>query len=84
MTFSLQDNMRDANSSDWLYNERILAAELYKRSKGYKWLCYECIKEVELIKDKKKKWEERLEENTKKNAENAACKNCASAIPIGN
>ena len=43
---------------------------------------YECIKEVELIKEKNKKWEEELEENTKKNAENTACKNCASAKPI--
>ena len=56
------------------------AAELYEMSKGYKWLHYECTKEVELIKEKTNK----LEENTKKKAENAACKNCASAIPIVN
>ena len=31
------------------YDEIISAAELYKRSKGYKWLCYECTKEVELL-----------------------------------
>ena len=46
--------------------------------------CYECTKEVELIKEKNKKWEEGLEENTKKKAENTASKNCASAIPIVN
>ena len=30
------------------YDEIISTAELYKRSTVYKWLCYECTKEVEL------------------------------------
>ena len=32
------------------HNERIQAEELYEMSKDYKWLCYECTKEVKKLK----------------------------------
>ena len=62
-------------------NEKVQAAELCGMSKGYKWLCYDCTKEVKLIKEKNRNWEEGLEEHTKKNAVNTACKKWASAKP---
>ena len=62
----------------------VQVAELYEMSKGYKWICYECTKEVEILREKNKKWEEGLDENIKKNTENATCNNCASTIPIIN
>ena len=31
------------------HGERVQAAELYDMSKGYKWICYECTKEVEIL-----------------------------------
>ena len=59
-------------------NEKMQAAELCGMSKGYKWLCYDCTKEVKLIKEKNKNWEEGLEEHTKKDQKYGLQKMCFS------
>ena len=49
--------------------DKVQAAELYSMSKGYKWMCYECTKDLETIRVRNMEWdkEEETEENTKKN-----------------
>merc|ERR1712033_72807 len=49
--------------------DKVQAAELYRMSKGYKWMCYECTKNIEIIRERNMEWdkEEETEDNTKKN-----------------
>ena len=47
------------------HNEKVQAAEVYKMSKGYKWICYDCTKEVDRIREENMGWDK--EENTEEN-----------------
>ena len=51
------------------HNQKVQEAELYKISKGYKWMCYGCTKDVESLREENRGW--RGEEETEKNSERA-------------
>ena len=54
------------------HNEKVQAEELYKMSKGYKWICYDCTKDTDRIREGNMGWEreEDTEENTIKKVAN--------------
>merc|ERR1712121_329418 len=57
--------------------DKIQAVELYRMSKGYKWMCYECTKNIEIIRARNMEWdedeEEETEENTRENENHTRC-----------
>ena len=67
-------------------NEKVQAAELYKMSKGYKWICYDCTKDMDRIREENMRWDrdEETEENRiKKINGHAVCSKCTgSSVPI--
>ena len=46
------------------HNQKVQEAELYKISKGYKWMCYGCTKKIESLREENQGW--RGEEETEK------------------
>lgn len=58
------------------HNQKVQEADLYKMSKGYKWMCYDCTKEVESLREENRRW--KGEEETEKNGERTTCSKCSS------
>ena len=57
------------------HNQKVQEAELFKISKGYKWMCYDCTKEVESLREENWGWkgEEEIEKSKR-----TTCSKCSS------
>merc|ERR1712002_199998 len=66
-------------------NDKVQAEKLYKMSKGYKWICYDCTKETDRRREGNKGWEGEEDTEvitTKKSGEHIKCSKCkGSADP---